>query len=96
MPYNPGGFLTISRINDITDIACYLVDSISIHLYIILRGSIASRFPITARTLAHPLLKPNLTTSAPGSFATGSLLEITRLVFHQLYIKHRTGSPTLF
>ena len=70
------------------------MDSISSHLLIILRGSITSRFRITARILAHPLHKSHLTTSVPGGLATGSLLEITRLASHQLYIKHRTGAPT--
>lgn len=41
-----------------------------------------------------PTLKPYLTISAP-SLTNGSLLEITMLNSHQLYIKHRTSAHSL-
>ena len=91
---DPGGILTISCINDIAVIVCCMEEYIDYHYFLLTR--------LNHFTLSYygpysclPTLKPNLTTVAPR-LTNGSLLEITMLDFHQLYIKHRTGAPSFF
>ena len=89
---DPGGTFTISRFNDIAIVVCYVEDHIDYHYLYFTR--------LNCFTISHygsysclPTLKPYLTTLAPR-LTNGSLLEITMLDSHQLYIKHRTGAPS--
>lgn len=91
---DPGGTFTISRFNDIVIVVCYVKDHIDYHYFYLTR--------LNCFTISHygsysclTTLKPYLTISAP-SLTNGSLLEITILDSHQLYIKHRTGAPLYF
>ena len=89
---DPDSTFTISCIIDIAIVVCCEEEHIDYyHLYLT---------RLNCFTLSHygsysclPTLKPYLTISAPR-LTNGSLLEITMLGFHQLYIKHRTGAPT--
>ena len=90
---DPGGTFTISRTYDIAIVVCYVEEHIDYHNLYLTR--------LNCFTISHygshsrlPTLKPNLTTSAPR-LTIGSLLGITKLGFHQLYIKHRTGAPSI-
>ena len=81
---------TISRVNDIAIIVCCERKHIDYYHLCLTR--------LNCFTISHygsysclPTLKPYLTTSAPR-LTNGSLLGITMLDFHQLYIKHRTGA----
>ena len=87
---DPDSTFTISRINDIAIIVCCERKHIDYYYLYLTR--------LNCFTISHygsysclPTLKPYLTTSAPR-LTNGSLLEITMLDFHQLYIKHRTGA----
>ena len=87
---DPDSTFTISRINDIAIIVCCERKHIDYYYLYLTR--------LNCFTTSHygsysclPTLKPYLTTSAPR-LTNGSLLEITMLDFHQLYIKHRTGA----
>lgn len=90
---DPDSTFTISCIIDIAIVVCCEEEHIDYyHLYLT---------RLNCFTLSHygsysclPTLKPYLTISAPR-LTNGSLLEITMLGFHQLYIKHRTGAPFL-
>ena len=81
---------TVSRINDIAIIVCCEGKHIDYYYLYLTR--------LNCFTISHygsysclPTLKPYLTTSVP-SLTNDSLLEITMLDSHQLYIKHRTGA----
>jgi hypothetical protein len=82
----------ISRIYDITDIACWLGETICTTFY---KVTGFNRFTVShyGSYSCLPTLKPNLTTSAPR-LTTDSLLEIIRLDSHQLYYIRRTDAPT--
>ena len=88
---DPDSTFTISRSNDIAIVVCCGNEHIDYYYLFLTR--------LNCFTISHygsysclPTLKPNLATSAPR-LTNGSLLEITMLGFHQLYIKHRTGAP---
>ena len=89
---DPDSTFTTSRINDIAIVVCCEDEHIDYyHLYLT---------RLNCFTISHygsysclPTLKPYLTTSVPR-LTNGSLLEITMLGSHQLYIKHRTGAPS--
>lgn len=89
---DPDSTFTISRINDIAIVVCCEEEHIDYYYLYLTR--------LNCFTISHygsysclPTLKPYLTTSAPR-LTNGSLLEITMLDSHQLYIKHRTGAPS--
>ena len=90
---DPGGTLTMtSSIHTIVVIVYYVEEHINYHYLYLTR--------LNCFTLSHygsnsclSTLKPNLTASAPR-LATSDLPNLTRLGFHQLYIKHRTGAPS--
>lgn len=91
---DPDSTFTISCIIDIAIVVCCEEEHIDYyHLYLT---------RLNCFTLSHygsysclPTLKPYLTISA-SRLTNGSLLEITMLGFHQLYIKHRTGAPSSY
>lgn len=92
---DPGGFQNNISHLTILSILLTTLRTVSASTYLLFyEAELASHFRIMARILAHPLLKPDLTTSAPGSLATSDLLGLTRLGSHQLYIKRRTGAPS--
>ena len=87
---DPDSTFTTSRINDIAIIVCCERKHIDYYYLYLTR--------LNCFTISHygsysclPTLKPYLTTSVP-SLTNDSLLEITMLDSHQLYIKHRTGA----
>ena len=89
---DPDSIFTISRNNDIAIVVCGEEEHIDYYYLYLTR--------LNCFTISHygsysclPTLKPYLTTSAPR-LTNGSLLEITMLDSHQLYIKHRTGAPS--
>ena len=91
---DPDSIFTISRNNDIAIVVCGEEEHIDYYYLYLTR--------LDCFTISHygsysclPTLKPYLTTSAPR-LTNGSLLEITMLDFHQLYIKHRTGAPSTY
>ena len=89
---DPDSIFTISRNNDIAIVVCGEEEHIDYYYLYLTR--------LNCFTISHygsysclPTLKPYLTTSAPR-LTNGSLLEITMLDSHQLYIKYRTGAPS--
>lgn len=88
---DPGGTLTISRLNDIAGIVCCRKEVHRLPLTILLTGLNHFTLSYYGSYSCIPTLKPNLTALAPR-LTNGDLLGLTMSGSHRLYIKHRTGA----